>query len=218
MNAGDGIQIGVGAVLMLTLLAVLWYAVETHKLVHESREQRLNADRPYVLIEVQTQEELGWQEAKVAEGTEPDPHAAYPKDILCRIQNAGRGPAKEIAVTLLQPHLWFGEERRDVLRPEDPWYVHIKPAEKLRALVQQELSGRAPLGMHAWMKMHGIESPYCGDQYDCGLVVTYGDIHDRRWATYLKFSLILRRNSRDPVTRRTLMPVEHRIVEIGAAP
>jgi hypothetical protein len=227
VNTGDGIQIGVGVVLALTLLAVCWYAWEARKqakastmMAGEMREQRLDADRPYVLIEVLGLKHLEWQEVKLGEDAEPDPLAAYPKAVGCRIYNAGRAPAKEIAVTLLQSRVAFETQKKDVLEPGEHWDTRVQ-ATPLVGHVHEVLTGEKAVGMEGWMRRQGIDSRCYGDRYDCGLVVLYTDIRDRGWATYSKFSLILSEVSTmgrgKPVTERVLVPVEHRIVQVGGA-
>jgi len=215
MTTGEWIQIGVGVVLTLTLGAVLWYACETRKLAREARQQRLDADRPYLLIEALALEQIEWQEVKVADGAEPDPYAAYPKAIACRIHNGGRGPAKEVVVTLLQPLVAFERQKKDVLGPGDHWDTRVKAAELVGPL-HEAFTGEQPLGIEAWMRGQGIDSRSYGDPYACGLMVICTDIHDRRWATYSKFTVIRTQVSTmgKALTSRTLVPVEHRMVQL----
>ena len=193
-------------------------AEDSRKMAEEAREQRLDLDRPYLLIEVLGLEQIEWQQVKVAEDAEPDPCAAYPKAVACRIYNAGRGPAKEIMVTLLQPLVTFETQKKDVLEPGGCWDTRVEAA-PLVGRLREMRTGEQPLGIEGWMKIHGIDSRCYGDPYGCGLMVGCTDIHDRRWATYSKFTLILTEVSTmgKRVTERTLVPVEHRIVSLEGA-
>ena len=219
LNDNPGaVQAGVGLVLTLTLLAVLWYACETRKLAKEAREQRLDLDRPYLLLEVRNLDALEWKDLNDPSAGEPDVAATYPKSVTYHVYNAGRGPAKEIVTTLLQPLVTFEERKRDLLMPGAVWRVEVKASELLAAL-HEGFTGEKPLGMERWMKSQGIRSAFYGAAYDCGLMVGCTDIHDRRWATYSKFTLILSEVSTmgKAVTRRTLVPLEHRIVRLEGA-
>ncbi|MGQ9572884.1 MAG: hypothetical protein ACUVV3_06840 [Dehalococcoidia bacterium] len=218
MSTGEWV---VAVVLILTLGAVLWYAWEARKqaaaslrMAEEMREQRLDLDRPYLLLEVRNLDALDWKDLNDPSAAEPDPGAAYPRSMTYRVHNAGRGPAKEIVTTVLQPLVVFDERKRDVLMPGDFWHVEAKASEVL-ALLHEGTTGEKPLGMERWMKAQGIHSAFYGGAYDCGLMAGCTDIHDRRWATYLKFGLVSSTDTvRKVVTSRTLVPLEHRIVQL----
>ena len=95
MNTGDGIQIGVGIVLALTLGAVLWYALETRKLAREAREQRLLSTRPILLLSPLAREDAtGSAEAGLPLGF----RGAVPDTTPVRIINVGTGVAVEARV------------------------------------------------------------------------------------------------------------------------
>ena len=222
MSTGEWV---VAVVLILTLGAVLWYAWEARKqakasvkMAEEMREQRLDADRPYLLIEVPELGAAEWEQLNGGSAAEPDGFAAFPKRMLYRVYNAGRGPAKEIFTTLLHSLVRFDESKRDVLRPGDSWSVEVE-ASKARTRLHEAITGEEPQGIEDWMKSQGVDSPFYGDHFNCGLMVGCSDIHDRRWATYLKFSLILRTAGADNVVvGRTMVPVEHRIVQLEGEP
>jgi hypothetical protein len=187
------------------------------KMAREMKEQRLDADRPYLLIETLGLEGIEWHELDTSAGSEPDPHSAYPRYLVCRIHNAGRGPAKELRATLLQPLVAYNEPTKDVLRPGDFWEVSLTASEAL-GLLHEGFTGEAPLGMEQWMHQNRIQSRAYGDAYDCGIVVGCTDIHDRKWTTYLKFGLISTTdNVRKVVTSRILKTIEHRIVGLDRA-
>ena len=184
------------------------------KMAEEMRAQRLDVDRPYLLIEVPRLRDVEWREVGIAEDSEPHPYSAYPKLFVCRVFNAGRGPAKEIVATALQTLVAYDKERKDVLAPGDSWDVALRASESL-AYIEDAFSEPRSRGIDDWMRNQGIDSPSIGQAYDCGLVVGCTDIHDRPWATYLKFGLMSTTdNVRKVVTSRTLVPVEHRIIPV----
>jgi hypothetical protein len=220
-----------GALTLALVGATAYYAWRTHdiskaaqeqakasaEMAREMKEQRLDADRPYLLIETLGLEGIEWRELETSAGSEPDPHSAYPRYLVCRIHNAGRGPAKELRATLLQLLVAYNEPTKDVLRPGDFWEVSLTASEAL-GLLHEGFTGEAPLGMEQWMHQNKIQSCAYGDAYDCGIVVGCTDIHDRKWATYLKFGLISTTdNVRKVVTSRMLKTIEHRIVGLDRA-
>jgi hypothetical protein len=102
MNAGDGIQIGVGVVLALTLVAVVWYGWQARKqaeasarMAEEMREQRLLTTRPILLLSPVAQE-AGTGTAE--EGLRLALPGPLPDTTPVRIINIGPGMAVEIRV------------------------------------------------------------------------------------------------------------------------
>ena len=192
-------------------------AKATVKMAEEMREQRLDLDRPYLLLEVRNLDALEWKDLNDPSAGEPDVAAAYPKSMAYHVYNAGRGPAKEIETTLLQPLMAFESQSRDVLMPGDSWPVEVHADELLAALRARSTGGQLQ-GIEHWMRAQGIDSSFYGSAYDCGLVAFCTDIHDRRWATYLKFGLIATLDlAPRAVTSRDLRPLEHRIVQLKGA-
>jgi len=179
------------------------------KMAEEMHKQGLDVDRPFLLIEVPSLEEVEW--FKSPEDAFANPNSDYPKSISCRIYNAGRGPAKELVATLLEPVLVFPERHREVLRPGESWDLRLEGSEGLTH-IHLGYSPEKPLGFENWMNRRGIDSP---SGYDCGLVVCCTDIHDRAWGTYLRVAPI---RMTDEVSRvvldRKLMTTEHRIVRL----
>jgi len=212
-----------GALTLVLVGATVYYARKTKDIASASREQAdasvkmaeevhkqgLDADRPYLLIEVPSLETVTW--FKNPKDAYADPNSDYPKSITCRIYNAGRGPAKELVATLLQPVLACPESRKEVLRPGESWDLRLEGSESL-TYIHLGFSPEEPLGLENWMKRRRIDSP---SGYDCGLVVCCTDIHDRAWGTYLRLAPI---RMTDEVSRvvldRKLITTEHRIVRL----
>ena len=208
------VTVALAAITFSYAVAARRQADASAKMAEEMRGQRLDLDRPYLLLEVRNLDALEWKDLNEPSAAEPDPAAAYPKSIAYRVYNAGRGPAKEVETTFLQPLMAFEGQKRDVLMPGDFWDVEVQASELLAALRAGTTGGQL-LGMEHWMKAQGIHSPFYGAAYDCGLMVGCTDIHDRRWATYLKFVLAATTDiPRRVVDSRTLWPVEHRIVQL----
>ena len=95
MTTGEWIQISVGVVLTLTLLAVCWYAWEARKqakasarMAEEMRRQRLSVSQPVVVVRILRVDEL------------PSRHT-----VRLRATNAGNGPAIRVRRTVSHPSL-----------------------------------------------------------------------------------------------------------------
>lgn len=91
MTTGEWIQISVGAVLTLTLGAILWYAWEARKqakasaaMAVEMAEQRLAAYQPLVVVQL-PQKALEY----------------YPARVAFTVKNVGSGPAIDVADELV---------------------------------------------------------------------------------------------------------------------
>jgi len=184
----------------------------SRKMADEMHKQGLDADRPYLLIEAQSLGNVQWKEVESLDAADADPCSAYPKAMSCLILNAGRGPAKEVAVGAIHPLVAYQGMRKDVLAPGESWVVSLVASESLAYIALDD----SPKGINAWMVSQGIDSPSLGESYDFGLIVRCTDIHDRVWATYLRFGLASSTDVvRGIVTSRTLYPIEHRIVRLG---
>lgn len=220
MTNSDWIQIGVAGVLTATLVAVLWYAWETRKQAKASvqmadamREQTLAADRPFLLVEVPRLEATEFLESPSDSQPEPDPHAGYPKGLVYRVFNAGRGPAKEIGTSIRHPSARYKGNSKDVLRPGDTWDVGIELQGEAAALIADSFDESPPKGLNDFLVRAGAPALEAG--YDCGIVVTYTDIHDRTYATYLRFGMIAVTDEVHKVVKsRTIMPAEQRILHL----
>lgn len=218
MTTSDWIQISVAGVLTATLVAILWYAWETRKQARASvqmadavREQTLAADRPFLLVEVPRLESTEFLESP--SDAEPDPHAGYPKGLVYRVFNAGRGPAKEIGTSIRHPSARYKGGGKDVLRPGDTWDVGIELQGEAAALIEDSFDESPPKGLNDFLVR--AAAPALEPGYDCGVVVTYTDIHDRRYLTYLRFGMIaVTDNVRKVVTSRTIKPAEQRILAL----
>lgn len=185
------------------------------KMAEEIREQRLDMDRPYLLIEVPGLSEVEWEESNGGEDVHVAAYAAYPKLMACCVYNAGRGPAKELVAGCLQPLVVYREARKEVLRPGESWDVCLEASQAL-TYIQRGYSSKEPLGIEGWLRSKGVDTPSLGNSYDCGLVVCCTDIHDRGWATYLKLGLASETDEvRNVVMSRTLLPTQQRIVPLG---
>jgi hypothetical protein len=103
MNAGDGIQIGVGVVLTLTLGAVLWYAWEARKqakasarMAAEIRRQRLSVSQPVVVS----------KPLAVKRETSQN-------NVLLKLTNVGNGPAIRVRRRISHPSLRLSSKLRE---------------------------------------------------------------------------------------------------------
>jgi hypothetical protein len=220
MSTGEWVQVSVAAVLAATLLAVLWYGWQARrqaeasvKMAEEMREQRLSQDRPKLLAELGQLDALEWEVGEA--GVDETPAvAAHPKSMTYCVQNFGEGPAKEVVTTLLHPRASFSVEKAALLSPHESWCVRVT-ATKAETALREAIRGSKAPGMKEWMRSEGLSSRYYDGLYDCGLVVWYTDIQDRRWATYVNFGLIYRTDEvRKVIESRTLVPLEHRIVQL----
>lgn len=156
-------------------------SVETAR---EMREQRLAEERPYLLLDAAVATEGSWGFPQGSNGD--DINEMHPTTLWCGIHNAGPGPAKELAVTMLHPHMEFEIERRGYLLVNQSW--EPEPLVKAAPLAKA-LSGVKPLGLSDWLAKQGAPPHPVGDQYDAGLVVGYRDISGSPWATYLALGL-----------------------------
>ncbi len=221
MNASDGIQLGVAAVLTLTLGAVLWYAWEARKqakastdMAQEMREQRLSADSPYLLIESLGLDSVKFEGPDVNERGQIDIHLAYPARLSYRIINAGRGPAKEISTSVRHPGVLYKGVYKDLLRPGESSTVLIETQDPMAAAIASSFDETPPKGLTSFLRAVGLNESV-DTPYDCGVVVTCRDVHDRRFVTYLLLGLICRTDEiAKSVVHREVRTADHRVVLI----
>lgn len=100
MGISEAIQLGVGVVLGLTLVAVLWYAWETRRmgqatqrLAEEAQKQRHDSLKPAVIIKTRRD---GWKvdELPIIAFDERPPVSRLDAEIA----NMGKGPAFEVSI------------------------------------------------------------------------------------------------------------------------
>ena len=179
-------------------------------IAEEAKEQRRDVDKPYLLLEIPQLANLEWEDLS-APG-DPDPHNAYPKALVCRLHNAGRGPAKQVYVTILQPLARYRALGKDVLMPGISCDLGIE-ADKFATAFETE----SPMGFLAWAEEQQVEID-SESAYDCAAVAFCTDIHERRWATFVRFGMVSTTdNVRKRVDSRELFPIDHRIVQLGQA-
>lgn len=206
-------------VLTLTLIAVIFYARETRRqadgsvrMAEAMHEQTLSADRPFLLIEVPSLEATEFLASPELDAG-LDPHSGYPKRLAYRVFNAGRGPAKEIGTSIRHPAARYEGHARDVLRSGDTWEVKIELQAEAAAHIADSFEESPPKGLKAFLVRAGAAPLEEG--YDCGIVVTYTDIHDRAYLTYLLFGMIATTDEvQKVVTSRVIRPAEQRVVPL----
>jgi hypothetical protein len=187
---------GVAVVALVAVTGV--YAYFTRRMARELREQTLAQDRPDLLIDIVEIREPDWylREAQDEKSrAEVEPYAHH--DVACRIHNAGRHAAKEVAVTVMHPNVTFDAPRKGFLLPGDTWEVSV-------GAHREAPHDEEPCGLIKWRAEQGdhIPKPELPPEPsfpasvvyipmgDTGVVVCYRDIHDTDWATYLTFRLI----------------------------
>lgn len=152
MSTSDWIQVSVGIVLFVTLLAIFWYAWETRKMVKEIREQRYDSVRPVI--------DIKWVGEEPAPFEQPDIHAEerrnvgladekgnLPSRLNCALKNVGLGPAIDVYSSVLG--IDSQQQRNDF-----GTIAQGQTTEYMRVFIEQKES-------------HGT------------LVVFYQDVHDR---------------------------------------
>ncbi len=198
-----------GAFTVALVLATAFYAVRTHdiskaareqadasvKMAQVMREERLAADQPYLLIEVEQPTPVydahGDEDSPAGLQTEVDvseSYRSYPKKLAYKVFNAGRGPATEISTTLLHSAVMYDTQMKDVLRPDTTWDVKVVPNTPTQAILtvfEGKSLGSEELGFNAWMKKAGL-AEFEPHPSDSGVIVTYRDIQGNRWLTYLR--------------------------------
>lgn len=173
---------GVAVIALVAVTGV--YAYFTRRMARELREQTLAQDRPGLLIDLANAEEIEWHEPK-GEEEQADPWLhMHPKTFICRIHNAGRHAAKEVAVTVMHPSVTYDAPRKGFLLPEDTWETSVRCVPSVRGVLE-------PCGLSKWVEAQGPTVPKPPPTLsDTGVVVYYRDIHDVDWATYLVFVVV----------------------------
>ncbi|HLF72412.1 MAG TPA: hypothetical protein VI759_09705 [Dehalococcoidia bacterium] len=174
----------------------------------QMEEQRLDADRPYLLIEAFDLDRLEWKHLS-PEGA-PDPHTAFPKSVMCRVHNAGHGPAKEVMITAFQELVAFDVAKKDFLGPGDSHQVTLKASEFASAFYEDGVPT-----FRDWAEKQSVQIS-SENGYDCAILAFCTDIHDRPWSTYLRLGMAATTdNVKKVVDKRELIPIEHRIVQLA---
>ncbi len=106
MDTSEWVQVGVGIVLTLTLGAVLWYAWETRKLAKETREQRILATRPALLLYPLAQDLIEGSASEIFRLV----FSSSPDNTPVKIANIGAGVAIDVRVPYLDPE--YGPKER----------------------------------------------------------------------------------------------------------
>lgn len=219
-----------GATTIALTGATAFYAVRTHniskatreqanataKMAQEMREQSLAADRPYLLVDIPRLDCIEFKEPAARQDGQPDPHIGFPTEIVYRVFNAGKGPAKEIGTSIRHPAVRYQGVSKDVLRSGDSWDVAIEPQAEAAALIADSFEESAPKGLSDYLERCGAVPLEPG--YDCGIVVTYADINEQQYVTYLRFGMIAVTDEvRKKVTSRTIRPYEQRILRLESS-
>jgi len=200
-----------GAVQAFVVLALVvvtaTYAEFTRRMAREIREQRLAQDRPDLLIGLI--QLLGWHQPE-ADADNRLLHT-YPTAIDCRVHNAGRHAAKEVAITILHPDSLYEAKGEGFLPAGETWFVTIHADPWLQAA-----SNRSPQGLSEWLAANAQRrQPPSGGSYDAGAVVSYRDVHDVAWATYLVLELIETRGGiKGEITDRVISTGRQRLIRL----
>ena len=183
LNASDGIQIGVGVVLTLTLGAVLWYACEARKqakasaqMVEEIREQRMAQDEPWLILDIADQKLADYHEWDEQNQTLKHKHTGeevkpWPlPDCTVRVHNAGRAAAVSVEACYLEAENHYLHSPRGFILQGETCSLELSgfPA----------FYGRRPLWREEPLHRLSLSRPGC-------VLVRYYDVHGRAWASYL---------------------------------
>ncbi len=177
LNDNSGaVQAGAAAVLVFTLIAVVYQAWQTRKqadaterTVEEMREQRLSGDRPLLLIDLLDYKGNG----KLPSGTKADD--CYPDSMSFRVTNLGPGAAIEVEMTALHPkaHYWRSAPKGYLLKDES-W-----PFDATESIYPP--TGR---GLSDCLERFGLNAE---PGYTLGFVARYGDAYGRIWLAWMCF-------------------------------
>ena len=229
LNDNSGAVQGVAAIASILVLVGLalvtrHYARETERIAKatdeqakaatkmsaEVREQTLQSDRPYLLIEAQGPASVDFGEPEDDE-SRADPHSGWPQFMEFRVFNAGRGPAKEIGTTIHHPGTRYRGRSKDVLPPGEFWEVKVEVDEPHVVAITDSFGESPPRGLDEFLQWVGVPKVE-PDSYSCGIVVTYVDIHESHYITYLRFGMIATTDMiRRTVLTRGIRPVEQRM-------
>lgn len=203
-NSGAVQAFAVCALVIVTAL----YAWFTLRMARELREQTLAQDRPDLLIDIveAREPECYRREAQGEESQAKVEPYAYP-DLICRIHNAGRHAAKEVAVTVMHPNVAFHAPRKGFLLPEGTWETSI-------VAYREAPDDLEPWGLSQWAAAQDEHFPKPDfAALDTGVVVYYRDIHDVDWATYLHFNMAILHDATDGklISREVILGDQRRI-------
>lgn len=141
LNASDGIQIGLGVVLTLTLLAVFWYAWEARKqskatvqMAKEMVESRHGSVLPFMdfVTERGRGVEVIAEALRIQEGN-------LPETFHGRMENIGFGPALDLKFQIKLhdmepnwkhiPRVEVGQPAQDELARTQAWHIFLEPVD-----------------------------------------------------------------------------------------
>jgi len=177
LNENSGaVQAGAAVLLVLTLIAVAYQAVQTRKqadaterTVEEMREQRLSGDRPLLLIDLLDYKGNG----KVPSGIKSE--ECYPDSMSFRVANLGPGPAIEVEMTVLHPkaHYWRSAPKGYLLKDESMAFDATESMNPPTGLSLSDCLQRCGLNVK---RGHNL-----------GFVARYRDAHGRIWVAWMCF-------------------------------
>ncbi len=199
-----------GATTFVLAAATGFYAWRTHdiskatrrqaeasaEMTREVREQRLDEHRPFLLLDLGVTEPYpipattSWDFPKSQPSK--DITLMFPKQVTCRVHNAGRGPAKEVALTFLHPHMGYNVQRKGFLLPDEDWTSTVSVVGPLEAA----LADLSPVGLREWLEKQGAGPDKIADAYDAALVVGYRGFDGHPWGTYLTVRLTVKSDER----------------------
>jgi hypothetical protein len=165
MNAGDGIDIGVGIVLTLTLGAVLWYAWEARKqakagerMAKEMIETRHGGVLPVIdfIAEAGRGVDLIARALQIQEGI-------LPETLHGHLKNIGSAPALDIQFqiklpdtepsTKRVPRVGVGEYVQDELTRTHDWHIYLHPIGESAKRLSVEFHNVYGRAYHSWREV-----------------------------------------------------------------
>jgi hypothetical protein len=139
VDASDGVQIGIGIVLTLTLAAVLWYAWEARKQAKAGErmaEEMLETRHGGVLPVIDFIAEAGRGVDLIAEALRIQ-EGILPETLHGHLKNIGSGPALDIQFQIKLsdtepipkrvPRVGVGEYVQDELTRTHNWHIYLHP-------------------------------------------------------------------------------------------
>jgi len=183
LNDNSGAVQAIAVVVLIIVTAV--YAVAARRqaaasvrMAEEMREQRLGEDRPHVWIDL-TDDEPNMAKVQLAKGQTI--HDCCPTCLKLKLQNVGRGPAKDVMATAVHHREIFDVERRGYLLKGESWKFDLP-----RAILSFSIRRRSPpRALNDWLADRQIHAPM-PIHSPLGVVVEYRDIHERAWTSYLE--------------------------------
>ena len=167
-NNGNAVQGAVALVLLFTLVAVLWYALETRKMRLEMQRQGLDSFRPIVdlvLIEPKA-------DALINHGV-CITKGEFQDYVDFELSNMGVGPALELEVSLIHPtQVFITPERGGTLPRESmPITIHLKkevnaPPRSPTPAGSSVVATYLDVYERKWESKRELEFHACKDQFD----------------------------------------------------